>query len=112
MIRCLLPTTKSADDQGVLVETAEKIADEISERMDAINGLRAPVGVRCGFVDSITVPKSMRLRGLIAANDTTALSRIETSQGQAVTRAWRFRFIACTDHPRGWHPRGELPGIT
>jgi hypothetical protein len=73
--------------EGVLVEAAEKIADQISERMEEINGLRALIGVRGGFVSSLATVKTMRLRGLIAANDTTTLSRPETPMGQAAIAA-------------------------
>ena len=43
--------------QGVLIETAEKIADEISERMDVIIGLRAMIGAR-----AVSSPRSRRRR--------------------------------------------------
>jgi hypothetical protein len=71
--------------------------------MQVVDGLRAMIGVRRGFVDSLLAQKTMRLRRQIAANSTTALARPETPMGAAASAAndlWRHFAAALASDPR------------
>ena len=87
----------------MLVETAEAIASEVSDRLDEILGFRALIGAHGNFIASLASPKSIKLRGLLAAHDRGSIARPETPQGQAAVAAdqlWRKFAEALASDPR------------